>query len=94
MSGPGDRADLAERLDMPLRERNAVLLAAGFAPVHAERSLKHPAMGAAHAAIDMILRGHEPFPAFFPADAETGRLLRQQDGPSGAASPGAMPPAP
>jgi transcriptional regulator with XRE-family HTH domain len=54
---------LAEQLDMPLRERNAVLLAAGFAPVYAERSLEDPAMAAAREAIDMILRGHEPFPA-------------------------------
>ena len=38
---------LAERLDVPLRERNAMLLAAGFAPVYAERTLEDPAMAAA-----------------------------------------------
>jgi len=54
---------LAERLDMPLRERNAMLLAAGFAPVYAERTLEDPAMVAARAAIELVLKGHEPFPA-------------------------------
>jgi transcriptional regulator with XRE-family HTH domain len=54
---------LAERLDMPLRERNAMLLAAGFAPVYAERSLEDPAMVAARGAIELVLKGHEPFPA-------------------------------
>jgi transcriptional regulator with XRE-family HTH domain len=54
---------LAERLEIPLRERNAALLAAGFAPVYAERSLDDPAMAAASAAIDLILRAHQPFPA-------------------------------
>ena len=54
---------LAERLDVPLRERNAMLLAAGFAPVFAERSLEDPAMAAAREAIGMVLQGHEPFPA-------------------------------
>ena len=54
---------LAERLDMPLRERNAMLLAAGFAPVYAERTLEDPAMVAARGAIELVLKGHEPFPA-------------------------------
>lgn len=54
---------LAERLDVPLRERNAMLLAAGFAPVYAERTLEDPAMAAARDAIEMVLKGHEPFPA-------------------------------
>lgn len=54
---------LAERLDVPLRERNAMLLAAGFAPVYAERNLEDPAMEAARGAIEMVLKGHEPFPA-------------------------------
>lgn len=54
---------LAERLDVPLRERNAMLLAAGFAPVFAERNLEDPAMEAARDAIRMVLKGHEPFPA-------------------------------
>jgi transcriptional regulator with XRE-family HTH domain len=54
---------LAERLDVPLRERNAMLLAAGFAPVFAERNLEDPAMEAARTAIEMVLKGHEPYPA-------------------------------
>ncbi len=54
---------LAERLDVPLRERNAMLLAAGFAPLYAERSLEDPAMDAARSAIDRVLKGHEPYPA-------------------------------
>jgi transcriptional regulator with XRE-family HTH domain len=54
---------LAERLDVPLRERNPMLLAAGFAPVFPERSLDDPALAPARRAIDVILKGHEPFPA-------------------------------
>ncbi len=54
---------LAERLDVPLRERNAMLLAAGYAPVYAERTLTDPAMADARAAIDLVLKGHEPYPA-------------------------------
>jgi transcriptional regulator with XRE-family HTH domain len=54
---------LAERLEVPLRERNAMLLAAGFAPVYAERNLEDPAMVAARGAIELVLKGHEPFPA-------------------------------
>jgi transcriptional regulator with XRE-family HTH domain len=54
---------LAERLDVPLRERNTLLLAAGFAPIYAERSLEDPAMAAARGAIELVLKGHEPFPA-------------------------------
>ncbi|KGD96304.1 XRE family transcriptional regulator [Rhizobium sp. YS-1r] len=54
---------LAERLGVPLRERNPMLIAAGFAPVFAERKLDDPALAPARQAIDMVLRGHEPFPA-------------------------------
>ncbi|GGA62696.1 transcriptional regulator [Pelagibacterium lentulum] len=54
---------LAERLNIPLRERNAALLAAGFAPAYSERSLDDPEMDAARLAIRTILKGHEPFPA-------------------------------
>ena len=54
---------LAERLDVPLRDRNPLLLAAGFAPVFAERALDDPAMEPARLAIDIVLKGHEPFPA-------------------------------
>lgn len=54
---------LAERLDVPLRDRNALLVAAGFAPVYSEHSLDNPAMEAARKAVDLVLTGHEPFPA-------------------------------
>jgi transcriptional regulator with XRE-family HTH domain len=54
---------LAERLEIPLRERNALLMAGGFAPLFPERALDDPALLAARAAIEQILTGHEPFPA-------------------------------
>lgn len=54
---------LAEHLRVPLRERNVMLLAAGYAPVFPERSLDDPALNAARAAVDLVLKGHEPFPA-------------------------------
>ncbi|CAO3362598.1 helix-turn-helix domain-containing protein [Azospirillum melinis] len=54
---------LAERLDVPLRERNALLVAAGYAPVYSEHRLDSPAMQAARKAVDLVLTGHEPFPA-------------------------------
>lgn len=55
--------NLAERLDVPLRERNTLLLAAGYAPVFPERSLDDPALSAARAVVELVLKGHEPFPA-------------------------------
>lgn len=54
---------LAERLDVPLRERNAMLVAAGYAPMYRERPLDDPALAAAHEAVQLILRSHEPYPA-------------------------------
>jgi transcriptional regulator with XRE-family HTH domain len=54
---------LAEQLEIPLRERNMLLVAAGYAPVFPERSLDDPALRAARQAIDLVLAGHEPFPA-------------------------------
>jgi transcriptional regulator with XRE-family HTH domain len=54
---------LTERLEVPLRERNTMLLAAGFAPAYPERDLDDPALGVARAAVDRVLAGHEPFPA-------------------------------
>lgn len=54
---------LAEQLDIPLRERNVLLISAGYAPVFPERSLESPDLGAARKAIDILLAGHEPFPA-------------------------------
>ncbi len=54
---------LAESLNVPLRERNALLLAAGFAPVFEETPLDAPTMATVRAALDAILRHQEPFPA-------------------------------
>src|SRR5262249_13442984 len=54
---------LAESLDVPLRERNVLLVAAGYAPMFRERALDDPALSAARRAIDQVLSGHEPFPA-------------------------------
>lgn len=54
---------LSEELDIPLRERNALLIAAGFAPVYSEESLDAPALRAAREAVDLVLSGHEPYPA-------------------------------
>lgn len=54
---------LAEHLDIPLRERNALLLAAGFAPLYRDRPLDDPALVRARASIERLLKAHEPFPA-------------------------------
>lgn len=54
---------LSEHLDVPLRERNRLFIAAGYAPAYGERSLDDAALDAARATIGRILRGHEPYPA-------------------------------
>jgi transcriptional regulator with XRE-family HTH domain len=54
---------LAEHLDVPLRERNSLLLAAGFSPAYAERSLDDHDMDPVRHTLDRILQGHEPYPA-------------------------------
>src|SRR5271169_6367966 len=54
---------LAKRLEVPLRERNVLLVAAGFAPAFPQRSLDDPALKAARQAIDLVLKAHEPNPA-------------------------------
>jgi transcriptional regulator with XRE-family HTH domain len=54
---------LAAQLDIPLRERNSLLVAAGYAPVYRERPLEDPALQAACKIIDLVLTGHEPYPA-------------------------------
>lgn len=55
--------NLAGRLQVPLRERNVLLVAAGYAPIFPERSLDDPALQAARRAVDLVLAGHEPYPA-------------------------------
>src|SRR6188768_936574 len=54
---------LAEQLDVPLRERNSLLLAAGYAPVYAESGLDSVPMAPVRAAIRQLLTAHEPYPA-------------------------------
>jgi len=54
---------LAEVLEIPLRQQNLMLTAAGFAPIHAETDLSAPEMAAIRKAIDFMLRQQEPYPA-------------------------------
>ncbi|HEX6096503.1 MAG TPA: helix-turn-helix transcriptional regulator [Thermoanaerobaculia bacterium] len=78
---------LAEHLAIPLRERNALLIAAGYAPVFPERALDDPALAAARKAVDLVLAGHEPFPAIavdrhwtlVAANAAAGAFLVVED---------------
>lgn len=55
---------LAEQLAVPLRDRNRLLVAAGFAPHLPERTLDDPALDTARRTIDLVLGAHEPYPAF------------------------------
>jgi transcriptional regulator with XRE-family HTH domain len=54
---------LAEQLEVPVRERNHLLLAAGHAPAIPEHSLKDPELAPVREALDLILTGHDPYPA-------------------------------
>jgi transcriptional regulator with XRE-family HTH domain len=54
---------LADHLDVPLRERNALLLAAGYAPAYGARPLADETMAPVREALQRLLKGHEPFPA-------------------------------
>ncbi|MGI8689428.1 MAG: helix-turn-helix domain-containing protein [Thermomicrobiales bacterium] len=54
---------LTEQLDLPLRERNHLLLAAGYAPVYSETPLAAPQLSAVRVAVRQVLIGHEPYPA-------------------------------
>ncbi len=55
---------LADALEIPLRERNALLVAAGYAPRYFETGLAAPEMAQVRSAIELILRQQEPYPAF------------------------------
>jgi transcriptional regulator with XRE-family HTH domain len=72
---------LAKRLDLPLRERNHLLLAAGYAPVYAETPLDGTQLTTVRTAVRQVLRGHEPYPAmvvdrsFNLLDANAGMAL-------------------
>src|SRR5918998_754639 len=54
---------ILEQLEVPFRERNRVLLAAGHAPAFPERSLEDPELTPVREALDVVLHGHEPYPA-------------------------------
>jgi len=54
---------LSEQLEVPLRDRNQLLLAGGYAPVYGERALDAPEMQPVRHALDLVLTGHEPYPA-------------------------------
>jgi transcriptional regulator with XRE-family HTH domain len=54
---------LAEHLDVPMRERNSLLLAAGYAPRFAQTALDDPSMTALREGIERLLTGYEPYPA-------------------------------
>jgi transcriptional regulator with XRE-family HTH domain len=54
---------LAKQLEVPMRDQNVLLVAAGYAPVFSETPLDAPALQAARSAVDRVLTGHEPFPA-------------------------------
>src|SRR5262245_46008591 len=54
---------LAERLEVPLRDRNDLLLAAGYAPIYRERPLDSAEMAPVRSALDRFLKAHEPYPA-------------------------------
>ena len=54
---------LAEHLAVPLRERNILLTAAGFAPAFGERQLDDPALAEARAAVELVIQRHAPYPA-------------------------------
>jgi transcriptional regulator with XRE-family HTH domain len=55
--------DLAQALDVPLRERNEMLIAAGYAPLYSSQTLDTPIMNTISKALQRMLRQHEPFPA-------------------------------
>ncbi|KIZ15441.1 helix-turn-helix domain-containing protein [Streptomyces natalensis] len=54
---------LAEHLDVPVRERNALLIAAGYAPAFPETPMDDPSMAALRSGMERLLTGYEPFPA-------------------------------
>lgn len=55
---------LAEQLEIPMRERNVLLVAAGYAPMFPERTLDDPCLKVARRAIELVLAGQKPYPAF------------------------------
>src|SRR4249920_3586954 len=76
---------LARVLDVPLRDRNDLLVAAGYAPIYRATALDAPAMAQVRRALDFILRQQEPYPAIvldrhwnnLKANDATGRLVQR-----------------
>jgi transcriptional regulator with XRE-family HTH domain len=64
-SAPGRQTllEIAQALDIPLRDRNTLLLAAGYAPIYSEGAWNGPEMQSVTGALERMLRQHEPFPA-------------------------------
>lgn len=89
---------LAETLDLPLRDRNALLTAAGFGPAFAEHNLSAGEMAPLRRALDHLLRSHEPFPAMVIdrlwnvvlANETATSMFPGMDGTPGAAPPNAI----
>jgi transcriptional regulator with XRE-family HTH domain len=79
---------LSEHLELPLRERNQLLLAAGYAPVYSQAGLDAPELAEVRAAVRQVLVGHEPYPA-----AAVDRTWNLVDANSGLAmlTPGVAP---
>ena len=76
---------LARALDVPLRERNGLLLAAGYAPLYArEQARRRPNSTACALALGSMLSKHEPFPAVVMD--RPGTFCRQTTGPSGSSA--------
>src|SRR4051794_32414419 len=69
---------LAEHLDVPLRARNDLLVAAGYAPVYGEAELDSPEMAPVSQALDLVLGHHEPYPAIVVD--RVWNLVRANDG--------------
>ena len=71
---------LAEQLDLPLRERNDLLLAAGYAPVYRQTALDSPPMAAVRDAVRQMLAAQEPYPALLDPPVNMLRLALHPDG--------------
>jgi hypothetical protein len=91
---------LAGALDLPLRQQNALLLAAGFAPAWRQRDLAAPELAEVNRALTFMLEQQEPYPAFvvdrrwnlLRANAGAGRFVEFLLGPAPPAALGAPPP--
>ena len=72
---------LAANLDLPLRDRNELLIAAGYAPEYRQLAYEDPALGPVRAAIDQVLAAHDPYPALVVDHhweyGDRGALLRR-----------------